>query len=86
MLSKELITEKDYRKIDTIYKAKYRPIIGVLMERYETARNGIAEINDKMLKRTAKREKITRFLDDMKCHDKLLTEFDENSGLPPSIR
>ena len=30
MLSKGLITEKDYRKIDTIYKAKYRPVIGAL--------------------------------------------------------
>ena len=30
MLSKGLITEKDYHKIDTIYKAKYCPIIGAL--------------------------------------------------------
>ena len=30
MLSKGLISEKDYRKIDTIYKAKYRPVIGAL--------------------------------------------------------
>jgi hypothetical protein len=26
-------------------------------------------------------EKITRFLDDLKCHDKLLTEFDEKLWL-----
>ena len=30
MLSKGLISEKDYRKIDTIHKAKHRPIIGAL--------------------------------------------------------
>lgn len=30
MLSKGLISEKDYRRIDTIYKAKYRPVIGAL--------------------------------------------------------
>ena len=30
MLSKGLISEKDYRKIDTIYSRKYRPIIGAL--------------------------------------------------------
>ncbi|MGI6169745.1 MAG: hypothetical protein ACOYI4_08620 [Christensenellales bacterium] len=53
----------------------------VLMERYEATQNGIAEINDKMLERTAKREKITRFLDNMKCHDKLLDEFDEKLWL-----
>ena len=28
MLSKGLITERDYRKIDTILKKKYRPLIG----------------------------------------------------------
>jgi len=33
MLSKGLISEKDYQKIDTIYKAKYRPIIGALPAR-----------------------------------------------------
>ncbi|MGI6497237.1 MAG: SHOCT domain-containing protein [Oscillospiraceae bacterium] len=33
MLSKGLISEKDYRKIDTIYKAKYRPVIGALPAR-----------------------------------------------------
>ncbi len=51
------------------------------MERYEVAQRGIAEINDKMLERAAKREKITRFLDDLKCHDKLLAEFDEKLWL-----
>ncbi|WP_031389795.1 hypothetical protein [Kineothrix alysoides] len=51
------------------------------MERYEAAQNGIAKINDKMLERTAKREKITRFLANMKCHDKLFTEFDEKLWL-----
>lgn len=30
MLSKELITEREYCEIDTIFKKKYRPIIGVL--------------------------------------------------------
>lgn len=30
MLSKGLISERDYRRIDTIYKAKYRPVIGAL--------------------------------------------------------
>ena len=30
MLAKGLITDKDYRKIDAIYKAKCRPIIGAL--------------------------------------------------------
>ena len=33
MLSKGLISEKDYRKIDTIYKAKYLPVIGALPAR-----------------------------------------------------
>ena len=30
MFSKGLITEKDYRKIDTIFRKKYRPLIGAL--------------------------------------------------------
>lgn len=30
MLSKGLISEKEYRKIDTIFKQKYRPVIGTL--------------------------------------------------------
>ena len=30
MLSEGLISEKDYRKIDTIFKTKYRPVIGGL--------------------------------------------------------
>jgi len=30
MLAKGLIADKDYRKIDTIFKAKHRPIIGAL--------------------------------------------------------
>lgn len=30
MLSKGLISERDYRKIDTIFRKKYRPIIGAL--------------------------------------------------------
>ena len=30
MLSKGLINERDYRKIDTIMRRKYRPIIGSL--------------------------------------------------------
>jgi hypothetical protein len=33
MLSKRLIGEKDYHKIDTIYKEKYRPVIGALPAR-----------------------------------------------------
>jgi len=28
MLSKGIITEKEYRKIDTIFRKKYRPVIG----------------------------------------------------------
>ena len=51
------------------------------MERYEAAQNGITEINDKMLERTAKRKKITRFLNDLKCHDNLLTAFNEKLWL-----
>jgi len=30
MLTKGLISERDYRKIDTMFKKKYQPIIGVL--------------------------------------------------------
>jgi len=30
LLTKGLITDKDYRKIDTKFKKKYRPIIGGL--------------------------------------------------------
>jgi uncharacterized membrane protein len=30
MLSKGLISDKEYRKIDTIFKRKYRPVIGAL--------------------------------------------------------
>ena len=30
MLNKGLISDKDYCKIDTIFKRKYRPIIGAL--------------------------------------------------------
>jgi site-specific DNA recombinase len=54
---------------------------GALMGRYETAQKGIIKINDKMVERTAKQEKITRFLDNMKRHDKLVTEFDEKLWL-----
>ena len=60
---------------------EYNRRYDVLMKRYETARNGITEINDKLLERTAKRERITSFLDDLKCHDKLVTEFDEKLWL-----
>jgi len=60
---------------------EYNQRYTALMERYEAAQTGIADINDKMLERTAKREKITRFLDDMKRHDKLLMEFDEKLWL-----
>lgn len=30
MLSKGLISDRDYRKIDTIFRKKYRPVIGAL--------------------------------------------------------
>ena len=30
MLTKGIITDRDYRKIDTMFKAKYQPIIGSL--------------------------------------------------------
>ncbi len=60
---------------------EYNRRYDALLERYEATQNGIAEINEKLLERTAKREKITRFLDDMKRHDKLLTEFDEKLWL-----
>jgi hypothetical protein len=31
MLVKGLITDKDFRKIDTMFKQKYRPLIGGLL-------------------------------------------------------
>ena len=30
MLSEGLINDRDYRKMDTIFKAKFRPVIGAL--------------------------------------------------------
>ena len=30
MLSKGLITDREYRKIDTFFRKKYRPLIGAL--------------------------------------------------------
>lgn len=60
---------------------EYNMRYDTLMERYEAAQNGITEINDKLLERTVKREKITRFFDDLKSQDKLLTEFDEKLWL-----
>ena len=33
MLTKGLITEKDFKKIDTMFRKKYRPIIGSLREK-----------------------------------------------------
>ena len=30
MFSKGLITDREYRKIDTIFRKKYRPVIGAL--------------------------------------------------------
>lgn len=51
------------------------PATPFLMECYEAARNGIAEINEKFLESSDKREKIIRFLDNMKYHDKQLPEY-----------
>jgi len=34
MLSKGIMTEKEYRKIDTILRRKYRPVIGSLFSEY----------------------------------------------------
>jgi len=34
MLSKGILTDKDYRKIDTILRRKYRPVIGSLQAEF----------------------------------------------------
>ena len=46
-------------------------------ERYKTIKNGLAEIGDKMLEHTAKRENIAAFLKTLEQSGTLLTEFDE---------
>ncbi len=46
-------------------------------ERYEAARQRLVEIEELRLERTAKRMKITMFLDTLACCEELVTEYDE---------
>jgi site-specific DNA recombinase len=48
-----------------------------LVERYETIKKEIVDINDKRLERNAKRESIRTFIRTLEQSDTLLTEFDE---------
>ena len=60
---------------------EYSQRYNALAERYQAAQNGIAETDGKLADQAAKREKITRFLDDLKQRDGLLEEFDEKLWL-----
>lgn len=55
------------------YEKKYT----ALCERYETARQRLAEIDELCLERRAKRTKISMFLDTLNNQSELVTEFDE---------
>ena len=48
-----------------------------LVTQYKTAKNRLDEILAECQSRTARKEKITRFLYDLKKQEELLTEFDE---------
>ena len=60
---------------------EYNQRYNALADRYQTAQNDIAETDSKLAERAAKREKITRFLDDIRQRDGLLDEFDEKLWL-----
>jgi hypothetical protein len=61
----------------TLDQDEYNQRYNALAERYQTAQGGIVDTDNKLADRAAKREKITRFLDDLKQRDGLLDEFEE---------
>ena len=77
-LMRKCVEENAHTKLDqTEYNQRYNS----LAERYQAAQTSIAETDSKLADRVAKREKITRFLNDLKQKDGLLDEFDEKLWL-----
>ncbi len=56
---------------------KYQQLYTSLAERYEAAKDGLKEIDDKRLERNAKRESIGAFIRTLEESEAFLTEFDE---------
>ena len=77
-LMRKCVEENARTKLD---QDEYNQRYNALADRYQTAQNDIAETDSKLAERAAKREKITRFLADLKQRDGVLDEFDEKLWL-----
>ena len=73
-LMKKCVEENARTKLN---QDEYNQRYNALAERYQTAQDGIVDMDSKLADRATKREKITRFLDDLKQRDGLIEEFDE---------
>ena len=73
-LLRKCVEENAYSALD---QAEYHQRYTALVERYETAKNGLVAINDKRSEGDAKRESIGSFIQMLEKSDKLLCEFDE---------
>ena len=74
----ELIQKGVYENAHTAQdQEEYQRKNTALVARYETAKNRLDEILAECQSRMARKEKITRFIADLKKRDDLLTEFDE---------
>lgn len=58
-------------------QSEYNQRYSALVERYETAKSKLSQINDKKLVRTAKRESIAAFMQVLDLQEGLVTEFDD---------
>lgn len=58
-------------------QSEYNQRYSALVERYETAKGKLSQINDKKLDRTAKRESITAFMQVLDLQEGLVAEFDD---------
>ncbi len=62
----------------TLDQNEYNKRYDGVLKRYEAAKERLAEINDKLAARRAKREHIESFIKTLRKQDALLTEFDES--------
>ena len=58
-------------------QAEYEELYNTLAERYERIKEGIIEINDRVLVKSAKRESIEEFIQMLEKNNTLINEFDE---------
>jgi len=73
-LIRKCVDDNAHRAQDqNAYQKKYDGLI----TRYETAKTRLEKISVELQERAARRERITRFLDQLRKVDDLLTEFDE---------